>query len=76
MFQVENSAILSTFIKLPIDILIYVLSIFEWPFYTGLNVYYIRIYITTLLHVTPMDICIMVSFILVKLCDLNTLLFI
>ena len=30
-----HSAILSTFIKLPFVIKIYVLSIFEWPFYTG-----------------------------------------
>ena len=31
----EHSAILSTFIKLPFVIKIFVLSIFEWPFYTG-----------------------------------------
>ena len=31
----EHSAILSTFIKLPIVIKIFVLSIFEWSFYTG-----------------------------------------
>ena len=29
----EHSAILLTFIKLPFDIKIFVLSIFEWPFY-------------------------------------------
>ena len=34
----EHSAILLTFIKLPIVIKIFVLSIFEWPFYTGLTV--------------------------------------
>ena len=34
----EYSAILSTFIKLPVVIKIFVLSIFEWPFYTGLTV--------------------------------------
>ena len=34
----EHSAILSTFIKLPIIIKIFVLSIFEWPFYTGFTV--------------------------------------
>ena len=28
-----------TFIKLPFVIKIYVLSIFEWPFYTGFAVY-------------------------------------
>ena len=33
MLQVEHSAILSTFIKLPIIIAIFVLSIFEWSFY-------------------------------------------
>ena len=30
---------LSTFIKLPIVIKIFVLSFFEWPFYTGLTVF-------------------------------------
>ena len=50
LMQVENiaecskgggghSAILSTFIKLPCVIKIFVLSIFEWPFYTGFTVY-------------------------------------
>ena len=32
----EHSAILSTFIKLPFVIKTFVLSIFEWPFYTDL----------------------------------------
>ena len=36
MLQGEHSAILSTFIKLPFVIKIIVLSIFKWPFYTGL----------------------------------------
>ena len=31
----EHSAILSNFIKQPFVIKIFVLSIFEWPFYTG-----------------------------------------
>ena len=35
MLQVEHSAILLTFIKVPFVIKIFVLSIFEWPFYTG-----------------------------------------
>ena len=39
MLQVEHSAILLTFIKLPIVIKIFVLSIFEWVFYTGFTVY-------------------------------------
>ena len=34
----EHSAILSTFIKLPFVIMISVLSIYEWPFYTGFTV--------------------------------------
>ena len=34
MLQGEHSAILLTFIKLPFVIKIFVLSIFEWPFYT------------------------------------------
>ena len=38
MFQGEHSAILSTFIKLPFAIKIFVLSIFEWPFYTEFTV--------------------------------------
>ena len=38
MLQREHSAILSTFIKLPFVIKIFVLSIFEWPFYTGFTV--------------------------------------
>ena len=33
-----HSAILSTFIKLPFVIETYVLSFFEWPFYTGFTV--------------------------------------
>ena len=32
--RMQHSAILSTFIKLPFVIKIFVLSIFEWPFYT------------------------------------------
>ena len=38
MVQEEQSAILLTFIKLPFVIKIFVLSIFEWPFYTGFTV--------------------------------------
>ena len=36
--QGEHSLILLTFIKLPFVIKIFVLSIFKWPFYTGLTV--------------------------------------
>ena len=38
MLQGEHSAILSTYIKLPFIIKIFVLSFFEWPFYTGFTV--------------------------------------
>ena len=38
MLQGEHSAMLSTFIKLPIVIKIFVLSIFEWPLYTDFTV--------------------------------------
>ena len=38
MFQGEHSAILSTSIKLPIFIKIFVLSIFEWTCYSGFTV--------------------------------------
>ena len=37
-FQGKHSAMLSTFIKLPFVIKIFVLSSFEWPFYTGFTV--------------------------------------
>ena len=38
MLQGEHSEILLTLIKLPFVIKIFVLSIFEWPFYTGFTV--------------------------------------
>ena len=38
MLQGEHSPILSTFIKLPFVIKIFVSSIFEWPLYTGFAV--------------------------------------
>ena len=38
MLQGEHSAILSTFIKQLFVIKIFVLYIFEWPFYTGFTV--------------------------------------
>ena len=41
ILQGEHSAIVLTFIKLPFVIKIFVLSIFEWPLYTGLTVLYI-----------------------------------
>ena len=38
----EHSAILLTFIKLPFVIKIFVLSIFEWPFYTGFTIHFFQ----------------------------------
>ena len=38
MLQVEHSAILSTFSKLPFVIKMFVLSIFEWPLNAGFTV--------------------------------------
>ena len=46
MLQGEHSAILSTFNKLPFVIKTFVLSILEWPFYTGFTVLEISILIT------------------------------
>ena len=40
MLKWEHSAIFSTITKLPFVIKIFVLSIFEWPFYIGFTVYY------------------------------------
>ena len=41
MLQGVHSAILSTFIKIPFVIKIFVLSIFEWPLKTGFTVQYL-----------------------------------
>ena len=41
MLQGEHSAILLTCIKLPVVIKTFVLSIFEWPFYTGFTILYV-----------------------------------
>ena len=48
------SAILSTFIKLPFVIKIFVLSIFEWSFYTGFTVLSVVVG-SLLLH--PLCVC-------------------
>ena len=48
----QHSALLLTFIKLPFVIKILVLSIFEWPFYTGFTVDY------HILHVACSATCI------------------
>ena len=38
VISIAESAILLTFIKLPFVIKIFILSVFEWPFYTGFTV--------------------------------------
>ena len=48
MLQGEHSAILLNFIKLPFVIKIFVLSIFEWLFYTGFIVINFNLFIITL----------------------------
>ena len=56
MLQGEHSAILSTFNKLPFVIKIFVLSIFEWPFYTGFTVALIGRYVDgEIIFVDPPD---------------------
>ena len=63
MLHVEHSAILSTFIELhvhvPFVIKIYVLSIIEWPFYTGFTVqlFYDIAPIKTIAHATHSCVC-------------------
>ena len=59
MLQGEHSAILSTFIKLPFVIKFFVLSIFEWPFFTGVAVHcltkLLKTGFTVLYQVSPTD---------------------
>ena len=51
MLQGEHSAILWTFIKLPFVIMIFVLSNFEWLFYTGITVHNCCRWELSVLHV-------------------------
>ena len=46
----EHSAILLTFIKLPFVIKIFVLSIFEWPVYTGFTIIIIIIIVIIIIQ--------------------------
>ena len=60
MLHREHSAILSTFIKrLPFVIKTFILSIFEWPFYTGLTVVLtlLQSYIGNVLDMLPVYNC-------------------
>ena len=50
MLQWEFSAILLTFIKLPFVIKIFVLSIFEWLFYTGFTLDVFTSHVTSYMH--------------------------
>ena len=54
MLQVDHSAILSTFIKLPFVIKIFVLSIFECPFYRGITVQFTHRYRVCAIYRTPL----------------------
>ena len=59
MVQGEHSAILSTFIKLPFVIKIFVLhkSIFEWPFYTGSSVHVFTKFLCTGSNGSRLSLC-------------------
>ena len=46
MLPLEHSAIHLTFIKLQFVIKIFVLSILEWPFYTGFTVYLLDLFVS------------------------------
>ena len=54
MLQGEHSAILSTFIKLPFVIKVFVLSILKWPLKTGFTVNY-SLYMNTMKTDGPED---------------------
>ena len=54
MLQGEHSAIFLTFIKLPFVIKIFVLSIFEWSFYTGVTVDAINTLSFSILFILPL----------------------
>ena len=53
MLQGEHSAILTSVIKLPFVVKICVLSIFEWPFYTGFTV----LELSSWCHVAVIGMC-------------------
>ena len=57
MLQEEHSAILLTCIKLPFVIKIFVLSIFEWPFYTGFTVFCVFAVVWLVLCVSCAGLC-------------------
>ena len=48
MLQGEHSAVISTFIKLSFVMKFFLLSIFQWPFYTGFTVH---VYICSMVKV-------------------------
>ena len=67
--RMEHSAILLTFVKLPVVIKTFVLSIFEWPFYTGFTVYrllfwsdFYKIIEISLTLLKQENVCIIVKF--------------
>ena len=68
MLQGEHSAILSTFIKLPFVIKIFVSSIFEWQFYTGFTVssFHISDFQAYYLHTQKMIFILFCMFLYIK----------
>ena len=64
MLHGEHSVILTTFIKLPFVIKIFVLSMFKWRFYTGFTVYYhsCRVNKTSFIHILNIGSCACMTF--------------
>ena len=71
MLQGEHSAILLTFIKLPFVIKIFVLSIFEWPFKTGLTVSFFSVRYSDVSFSQTHGICWLVSFSSIKYSEVS-----
>ena len=53
----EHSAILSTFIKVSFVIKIFVLSVFDWPFYTGFTLPYFKQFLISALSASGRCVC-------------------
>ena len=72
MLQGEHSAILLTFIKLPFVIKIFVLSIFERPFYRGFavvcdcGIYQLPLILTALLNIDLINVVYLTAFIFIR----------
>ena len=80
MLQGEHSAILSTYIKLPFVMKIFVLYIFDWPFYIGFTVYETQLFkfhfhIHYFFHVNPDQFCFVIKIVEMKyfVCNIHSL---